>query len=73
MRPEVRTALFMKTVFLVDAPCRLLYRYHVPEEPAVSIIGIQEVYFLNPEDGGVSSSETSVTVDQSAKRCILEL
>jgi len=36
-------------------------------------IGIQEVYFLNPEDGGVSSSETSVTVDQTAKRCNLEL
>jgi hypothetical protein len=73
MRPEVLTALFMKSVFLVAAPCRLLCRYHVPEEPAVSIIGSQEVYFLNPEDGGVSSSETSVTVDQFAKRFILEL
>jgi hypothetical protein len=73
MRPKVLAALFMKTVILVDAPCRLLERYHVLEEPAVSIIGIQEVYFLNPEDGGASSSETSVTVDQSAKRCILEL
>ena len=48
-------------IVLVDAPCSLLYRYHVPEEPIVSIIGIQEVYFLNFEDGGVSSSETSVT------------
>jgi len=45
---EVVTALFMKTVFLVDAPCRLLYRYHVPEEPAFSLYRDPRSIFSKP-------------------------